>query len=118
MKSSYPVPTSLTEAEAQFAVGSAATLRDLPKVDFLARWSALAYLKPGLHPDGYEHDDSGWPENLKPYAAEAWRRCGLGELGDSEMYCSYASWAGLYDRMYSHTGDEKKLRERIARGGS
>jgi hypothetical protein len=116
MKSSYPVPASIIDAEAQFTAGCAATLSDLPKADFVARWSALTYLEPGLHPDGYEHDDSGWPENLKPYAAEAWRRRSIGELGDNEMYCSYAQWVGLYDRMNSHGEVEKELREWIARG--
>jgi hypothetical protein len=96
--------------------GDTTTLSDLPREDFVARWSALAYLEPGLHPDGYEYGDSGWPENLKPYAAEAWKRYRLGELGDSEMYCSYATWAGLYDRMDRHGEDEKDLRERITRG--
>jgi hypothetical protein len=51
---------------------------------------------------------------LKSYAAEAWRRYGLGELSDSEIYCPYATWAGLYDRMDSHSEEEKELRERIA----
>jgi hypothetical protein len=91
----------------QFAVALESALSDLPKADFVARWCALAYLEPGLHPDGYEHDDSGWPENLKPYAAEAWRRHGLGELSDSEIYCSYATWAGLYDRLHTHGEEEK-----------
>lgn len=89
---------------------------ELPKEDFLARWCALAYLEPGLHPDGYEHDGSGWPENLKPYAAEAWRRCGLGELSASELYCSDATWAGIYDRMDWHTQEETDRRFAIAQG--
>lgn len=116
MKSCYSVPSSITEAEAQFAVGSAASLSDLPTDDFLARWCALAYLEPGVHPDGFESDDSGWPELLKPYAAEAWRRHSLEELSDSEIYCSHATWAGLCDRMNSHDEEENELRERIARG--
>ncbi len=65
---------------------------------------------------GYTREDSGWPEDLKPYAAEAWRRCDIGELSDDQLYCSYATWAGLCDRMHSHTEDEKELRERTARG--
>lgn len=29
---------------------------------------------PGLHPDGFDDVDSGWPEELKPVCAEMWRR--------------------------------------------
>ncbi len=74
----------------------------------------MAYLAPRLHPDGYEDDDSGWPENLKPYAAEVWRRFDLGELSDSEIYCSDATWAGIYDRMDCHTQEETDRRFAIA----
>jgi hypothetical protein len=91
-------------------------VRCLLNEDFASRWNAIAYLEPGLHPDGYDCEDSGWPEDLKPYATEACRRFGLGELKDEALYCSYAGWAGLYDLMNSHTEEEVKLRERIARG--
>jgi len=29
---------------------------------------------PGLHPDGFDDEDSGWPEVLKPICSEMWRR--------------------------------------------
>jgi len=29
---------------------------------------------PGLHPDGFDEEDSGWPEELKPICAEMWHR--------------------------------------------
>ena len=29
---------------------------------------------PGLHPDGFDDPESGWPEVLKPVCAEMWRR--------------------------------------------
>jgi len=29
---------------------------------------------PGLHPDGFDDADSGWPEELRPVCAEMWRR--------------------------------------------
>ena len=29
---------------------------------------------PGLHPDGFDDCESGWPEDLKPICAEMWRR--------------------------------------------
>ena len=61
-------------------------------------------------------DEERWPGSLRAYAAEAWRRSDLGELRDEEMYCSDAAWAGLYDRMHTHTADEIERRLRIAMG--
>ncbi len=45
-------------------------------------WSAVAYLFPGLHPDGYEDAESAWPRALHRFAAEALRRADAGELAD------------------------------------
>ena len=72
-------------------------LHDLPRADFLKLWFAVAYLNPGLHPDGYEAEDSGWPEEFRPVAAEAWRRAGV--LADEELYPAEAAWSGACDRM-------------------
>lgn len=116
MKGSYSVPSSIALAVGQFFCGNSSTLSVLPKEDFVARWSALAYLKPGLHPDDYECEGSGWTEDLKPYAVEAWRRCEIGEISDEQIYCSYASWAGICDQLHLVTKDEKILRERITQG--
>ena len=52
---------------------------------FLRAWCAVAYAFPGLHPDGYEDEGSGWPRALRRFAAEAWRRAGAGELSDEEL---------------------------------
>ena len=74
----------------------------------------MAYLYPGLHPDGFEDPDSGWPAALKRFAAEAWRRAEAGELVDEELYPSDAQWAGIYDRMTRHTPDETARRVELA----
>jgi hypothetical protein len=29
---------------------------------------------PGLHPDGFDDPESGWPEDIKPICSEMWRR--------------------------------------------
>jgi len=50
----------------------------------LRAWCVVAYLFPGLHPDGFEDADSGWPRVLKPFAAEAWRRVEVGEITEEE----------------------------------
>lgn len=76
-----------------------ADLAALPREDFLKLWFAVAYLNPGLHPDGYEAADSGWPEELRGVAGEAWRRAVAGELADEELYPADAAWAGVCDRM-------------------
>jgi hypothetical protein len=80
----------------------------------LRAWSSVAYLFPGLHPDGFEDADSGWPRVLKRFAAEAWRRAEAGELADEELYCSDAAWCGLYDRMHQHKPDEMVRRLALA----
>jgi hypothetical protein len=40
-------------------------LAELPKEAFVRAWCSVAYLFPGLHPDGFEDADSGWPRVLK-----------------------------------------------------
>ena len=50
---------------------------------------------------------------LKRFAAETWRRADAGELADDELYPSDAQWAGLYDRMHTHTDDETAHRFQI-----
>ena len=77
-------------------------------------WCAIAYLHPGLHPDGYESADSGWPRVLRRFAAEAWRRADAGELADEELYVCDAQWSGLYDRMFLHLPDETERRLELA----
>lgn len=62
-------------------------------------WHSLAYLYPGLHPDGYDDPDSGWPRVLKKFAAEAWTRFEADELADEELYPAEAAWCGIFDRM-------------------
>ena len=76
--------------------------------------SGVAYLFPGLHPDGFEAADSGWPRILKPFAAEAWRRARAGEITEDELYPSDAQWCGLYDRIFPHTAEEMARRLALA----
>lgn len=74
----------------------------------------MAYLFPGLHPDGYEDAESGWPCALKRFATEAWRRAEAGELADEELHPCDAQWSGLYDRMHTHEQDEMDRRLALA----
>ena len=89
-------------------------LERLPKLTFVRAWCAIAYLHPGLHPDGCESADSGWPRVLRRFAAEAWRRAEAGKLADEELYACDAQWSGLYDRMARHTPEETERRRELS----
>ena len=114
MKTSTYIPDSLRSAGRQIRLALTTPLEQLPKPEFVRAWCSLAYLFPGLHPDGFDEPDSGWPRTLKRFAAEAWRRAEAGELGDDELYPSDSQWSGLYDRMTIHTPEESTRRKELA----
>jgi hypothetical protein len=114
MKTIAYIPNSLRSAGRAIRLAFQHPLDQLPRDQFIRAWSAIAYLFPGLHPDGYEDAESGWPPILKRFAAEAWRRADAGELADEELYCSDAQWCGLYDRMHTHEPDEMERRLALA----
>ena len=97
-------------------------LRRVPATEFRRGWFAIAFLFPGLHPDGaLDHGtrtsrqatnepgfpqidahlmapyyvQSGWPVALELIARDARRRYEAGELTTEEFYCSDAAIAGL-----------------------
>ena len=115
MTTNIIIPSSLREAASNLRAGWQSPPASLTKTDFVRAWSALAYLFPGLHPDGFDDPDSGWPRVLKPFAAEAWRRAETGEMEDGELYPCDAQWAGIYDRMTIHTPEETTRRQEMAR---
>lgn len=114
MKTSTYTPDSLRSASQQIRLALATPLEQLPKPEFVRAWWSLAYLFPGLHPDGFDDAESGWPRTLKRFAAEAWRRAEAGELADQELYPCDSQWSGLYDRMTSHTPEETARRTELA----
>lgn len=114
MKTISHVPNSLRSAGRELRLSLPHRLDQLPREQFVRAWSAVAYLFPGLHPDGYEDVESGWPRVLKRFAAEAWRRADVGKLADEELYCCDAQWSGLYDRMHTHEPDEMERRLALA----
>ena len=114
MKTVIFIPNSLRSAGRELRMGFRETPEKMSRVEFVRTWAAVAYLFPGLHPDGYEDSESGWPRALKRLAGEAWRRAEAGELADEELYCSDAQWCGLYDRMHSHEPDETERRMALA----
>src|SRR5471032_1724903 len=114
MKSFIYVPNSLRSAGRELRFALAHPLEKLSRQQFIRAWSVVAYLYPGLHPDGYKDGESGWPRVLKRFAAEAWRRAEAGELADEELYVSDPQWSGLYDRMFAHTADEIERRLMLA----
>src|SRR5688572_11058552 len=95
MKSQIYVPPSLRTAEKHLSAAFKRDLSSLSKLEFIRAWCSLAYLYPGLHPDGYASQGSGWPRAFRPLAAEAWDRFQSGELTDNELYCYQASKARI-----------------------
>src|SRR5688572_24004018 len=93
------VPSSLESAANSLRFGFAQGAAALSNGAFIQTWCAISYLYPGLHPDGFDAANSGWPNALRPFAAEAWRRFSSGEFSEDELYCSDAQWAGIFDRM-------------------
>lgn len=75
---------------------------------------AIAPLFPGLHPDGYEHPDSGWPRGLKRFAAGAWRRADAGEPAAAKSHPGDAAWRGIYNCMFSLSAEETQRRLALA----
>ncbi len=114
MKDSIYIPNRLQSAGRELRLALNQPLAELSTKKFVRAWCCVAYLFPSLHPDGYEHADSGWPRVLKRFAAEAWRRADAGEMADEELYPSDAQWSGLYDRMFPHTTDEMERRLALA----
>ena len=114
MKATIYVPDSLSSAGREIRLALAGPLEKLPKPNFVRAWCSLAFLFPGLHPDGFEDAESGWPRVLQRFAAEAWRRAEVGEFADDELYPCDSQWSGLYDRMTSHTPDETERRLELA----
>jgi hypothetical protein len=70
-------------------------LKSLSKEAFQNAWKAVAFLNPGLHPDEVDNPDGGCPEELKPFAAEAFRRFEIGEFSDGELYCYEEAMKGI-----------------------
>ena len=95
MNSFVYIPSSCRAAEKHLGFALKKGLRSLTKSEFVRGWCSLSFLYPGLHADGYASRGSGWPKNFKPFAAEAWRRFGAGELTDNELYCYQASHARI-----------------------
>lgn len=108
------VPNSLREAGRELRITLQTSLVEQPKRQFVRAWCAIAYLFPGLHPDGYDTSCSGWTRVLKRFAAEAWRRADAGELSDEELYACDSQWCGIFDRMMVHLPEETERRVTLA----
>jgi hypothetical protein len=114
MKTIYYIPDSARTAATQLRLALAHPLENLSKAEFIRAWSSIAYLFPGLHPDGFGDSDSGWPRVLRRFATEAWRRAEAGELDDAELYPSDAQWSGLCDQIKNPTPEESHRRRELA----
>jgi len=81
------VPESLRSAGDYVRLALTNSLDQLSKPEFLRAWCSVFYLFPGLHPNAFFEVDNDWPETVKRFAAEAWRRFEAGELTENELYC-------------------------------
>ena len=93
------IPSSLRDAACHLRDGWRTPPALLSPAEFVRVWSSVAYLYPGLHPDGFEDAESGWPRTLKRFAADAWRRvenAGMNWKEHRNFYPSDAQWAGLF----------------------
>ena len=52
----------MREAGEKLRIGFQSPADKLSKRDFINAWSSIAYLFPGLHPDGFDDPDSGWTD--------------------------------------------------------
>ena len=114
MKTVIHIPNSSRSAAIELRRGFASPVEQIPAGHFLKIWSAIFYLFPSLHPDGFDDAESGWPRVLKKFAVEAWCRVASGQLSEDELYPSDAQWSGLYDRMHTHKPDEAFRRLSLA----
>jgi hypothetical protein len=114
MKNSIYIPDCLKSAGRELRLALNKPTEELPHDVFVRAWCCIAYLFPGLHPDGFDHPDSGWPRVLKRFAADAWRRADVGGLSDEELYAADAQWCGLYDQMHTHFPEETERRNSLA----
>ena len=96
MNADLLIPRSVEEAETAVRQRPE-NLSNMQKREFLRIWYSLFWLHPGLHPDGFEDADSGWPESLRPIASEAWSRYENDLLLDDEFYC----YEAIRDRLES-----------------
>lgn len=115
MKAFIYIPASFEAASCVLMRVSRRPLARLRKQTFLRAWHSIAYLHPGLHPDGWDVASSGWRRDLKHFAAEAWRRASKGRLAEEELYPSDAQWCGLFDRMSAPSAELRARRARLAR---
>jgi hypothetical protein len=95
MKSYIYIPPSEVIAKRHVSEALKQTLRALPNKTFMRSWCSVAWLYPGLHPDGFEYRGSGWPKALKPLAGEAFRRRNAGTISDNELYPYQATKARI-----------------------
>lgn len=84
MKAYIYIPPSERAAKRHLERAMAGRMEMLPKMAFMKAYCSMAYLYPGFHPDDLE----GWegPAGVVRFAREAWRRAGIGELSDNELY--------------------------------
>lgn len=114
MAHAFYIPQNLRDAGKELRHALHSNLGSMPKDEFIRAWASVAYLFPGLHPDGYEDMESGWPRVLRRLADEADRRREDELVSEEEFYQSDAQWCGIYDRLKERQPDEIERRMELA----
>lgn len=109
------VPETEDEAITELESASGLVLSGMTREHFIRVWNCIAYLHPGLHPDHYDDPDGGWPDDLHPFAVEAFRRVEVGDISEDELYPSDAQWCGLFDLIAAPAVEESERRMMFVR---
>ena len=71
-----------------FVMKNAGNLEEIKDQSLIKGYHQIFEQYPGLHPDGFDDPESGWPNELRPICAEMWRRTELpeSEVNEEHMY--------------------------------
>jgi len=76
-----------------YVINNAAHLEQIKDLSLIKGYHQIFEQYPGLHPDGFDDKESGWPEELKPICAEMWRRVEIRESKVNEEHMYYINKA-------------------------
>ena len=93
-------------------------LKSIKDMTLLRGYHQIYEQYPGLHPDGFDEGDSGWPEELKPICAEMWRRAEspASDIKPDQMYyINKAFWKLMADSK-GHQGGQRTFAKAANQG--
>lgn len=76
-----------------YVVKNGSQLEQVKDLSLIKGYHQIFEIHPGLHPDGFDDPDSGWPDELRPVCAEMWRRVDLKDSTICEEHMYYINKA-------------------------